>query len=104
MVVTTTIAVTTTVIMTMTAITTMIMTMVATTTMTKNMTTTMTKNITTNMATIFKQVEKDNFYSLLKMITKIQEGYENSICTSSLKNRCFFITQPTKFIGSTLYY
>ena len=76
MVVTTTIYVNTTVIMTMTATTKMIMTMVATktmimtmiATMTKNMTTTMTKNITTNMTTIFKQVQKDNFCCLLKMI------------------------------------
>ena len=67
-------------IMILTATTTVIMAMVATTTMTKNM--------TTNMATIFKQAQK---------------GYENSVCTS-LKNRYFFITQPTKFISSTLYY
>ena len=45
--------------------------MAVTTTMTKNMTTAMTKNITTNMATIFKQVQKDNFYYLLKMIKKV---------------------------------
>ena len=51
----------------------MIMTMVAATTMTKNMTTTMTKNITTNMATIFKQVQKDNFHCLLKMIKKVMK-------------------------------
>ena len=57
----------------------MIMTMAAATTMTKNMTTTMTKNttatatknITVNMATIFKQIQKDNFYCLLKMIKKV---------------------------------
>ena len=81
MVVATTIAVTTTVIMTMTATTTMIMTMAAakamimamaaTTTMTKNLTTTMAKNINTNMTTIFKQVQKDNFYCLLSMIKKV---------------------------------
>ena len=59
----------------------MIMTMAATTTMTKNMTTTMTKNMTTtiakniaiNMTTIFKQVQKDNFYCLLKMIKKVTQ-------------------------------
>ena len=55
----------------MVATKTMIMTMAATTTMTKNMTTTMTENIATNMATIFKQVQKDNFYCLLKMIKKV---------------------------------
>ena len=73
MVVTTTIAVTTAVIMTMTATTSMIATMAATKTMIMTMvaTTTMTKNITTNMATIFKQVQKDNFYCLLKMIKKV---------------------------------
>ena len=79
----------------------MIMTMAATITITKNITTAKTKNIATSMATIFKQSQKNNFYCLLKMIKK---DYKNSICTSSLKNRCFFITQPTKFIGSTLYY
>ena len=106
----------TTVIMTMTATTTMIMTMTTTKTMimimirsmnknmTKNMTTTMTKNITTSMTTLFKQIQKDNFYCLLKMIMNAQKGYENHICTSSLKNRCFLITRSTKFIGSALYY
>ena len=52
----------------MTATTTMIMTMAATTTMTEN--------ITTDMTTIFKQVQKDNFYCLLKMIKK---SYKNLI-------------------------
>ena len=66
MVVTTTIYGNTTVIMTMTATTTMIMTMIATTTITKN--------ITTNMTTIFKQVHKDNFYCLLKMIKKVMKN------------------------------
>ena len=61
---------TTTMIMTMAAIKTMIMTMIATTTMTKNMTT---KSITTNMTTIFKQVQKDNFYCLLKIIKKVMK-------------------------------
>ena len=63
----------TTMIMTMTATKTMIMTMIATTAMTKNMTTTMTKSITTNMTAIFKQVQKDNFYCLLKIIEKIMK-------------------------------
>ena len=81
--------------------TTMIMTMAATTTITKNITMAMTKNIATNMATIFKQVQKKIFYCLLKMIKK---GYKNSICTSSSKNRCFSITQSTKFIGLNIYY
>ena len=49
----------------------MIMTTAATTTRSKNITTTMTKNIATNMATIFKQVQKDNFHCLLKMIKKV---------------------------------
>ena len=71
----------------------MIMTMAATATVTKNM--------TTNMATFFTHVQKDNFYCLLKMIKK---GFKNSIYTSSLQTRCFLITQPTKLIGSTLYY
>ena len=66
-------AATTIMIMTMTETKTMIMTMAATATTTKYMATTMTKNITTNLATIFKQVQKDNFYCLLKMIKK---GYE----------------------------
>ena len=48
----------------------LIITMAATTTMSKNMTTTMTKNIVINMAAIFKQVQKDNFYCLFKMIKK----------------------------------
>ena len=61
---------TTTMIMTMAVTKTMIMTMIATTTMTKNRTTTMTKNITTNMTTIFKQIQKDNCYCLLKIIKK----------------------------------
>ena len=106
----------TTVIMTMTATTTMIMAMAATKTMimimirtmtknmTKNMTTTMTRNITTSMTTLFKQVQKGKFFCLLKKIMNAQKGYENQICTSSLKNRCFLITQYTKFIGSALYY
>ena len=59
----------------------MIMTMTATTTMTKNMTATMTKNTTTTatkntalyMATIFKKIQKDNFYCLLKMIKKVDK-------------------------------
>ena len=68
-----TITVTATMIMTMAATKTMIMTMMATATMIKNMTTTMTKNITTDMTTIFKQVQKDNFYCLLKMIKKVMK-------------------------------
>ena len=64
-------AATTTMIMTMAATKTMIMTMAAATTMTKNITTTMTKIIATNVATIFKQVQKDNFYCLLKIIKKV---------------------------------
>ena len=64
-------AATTTMIMTMAATKTIIMTMATTTTMTKNITTTMTKNVATNMATIFKQVQKDYFYCLLKMIKKV---------------------------------
>ena len=60
---------TTTMIMTMTATKTMIMTMIAT--MTKNMTTTMAKDITTSVTTIFKQVQKDNFYCLLKKIKRL---------------------------------
>ena len=58
-------------IMTMAATEAMIMTMVATTTITKSMATTMTKNITTINATFLKQVQKDNFYCLLKMIKKV---------------------------------
>ena len=55
----------------------MIMNMAATTTMTKNMNTTMTKNITTTvtktivMATTFRQVQKYNFFCLLKMVKKV---------------------------------
>ena len=81
MVVTTTSYVNKTVIMTMTATSTMIMTMVATkamimtiiatTTMTKS--TTLTKNITGSMTAVFKQVQKDNFYCLLKMIKKVMK-------------------------------
>ena len=98
---------TTTMIMTMTAIKTMIRTMIATTTMTKNMTTTMTKNITTNMTTIFKQVQKGYFYCLLKMIKKIMKI--KFVLKNLLKKyfhfvNSFFITQPTKFIDSTLYH
>ena len=99
--VTMTMTATTIMIMTMTAIKTMIRTMIATTTMTKNVTTTMTKNIITNMITIFMQVQKDNFYCLHKMIKKIMKI---KFALLLLKNICFFITQPTKFIGSTLYY
>ena len=40
---------------------------------------------TVTMTNIFKQVQQDNFYCLPKMI----------------KIDVFFITQPTKFIGST---
>ena len=53
--------------------TTMIMTMAATATMTKNITTAMTKNLATNMAPIFKQVQKNNFYCLLKMIKRVTQ-------------------------------
>ena len=35
------------------------------------MTTTMTKNITTSMTIVFKQVQKDNFYCLLRMIKRL---------------------------------
>ena len=73
--------VTMTMTMTMTGTTTMIMTMVLTKTMIIAML------ASTTMTKIFKQVQQDNFYCLLKMIKK---GYENSICTSSLKNRCYF--------------
>ena len=69
MVATVTIYVNTTVIMTMTGTTTMIMTMVVTSTMIITMV------ANTTMAKIFKQVQQDNFYCLLKMIkkaTKIQ--------------------------------
>ena len=69
MVATITAYVNTTVIMTMTGTTTMIMTMVVTKTMI------MTIIATTTMAEIFKQIQQDNFYCLLKMIkkaTKIQ--------------------------------
>ena len=41
--------------------------------MTKSMTTNMTKNITTSMAIIFKQVQQDDFYCLLKMIKKVMK-------------------------------
>ena len=66
--VTTTIYVNTAVVMTMPATTTVIMTMAAIKTMimTMNAITTMTENITTNMATIFKQVQKDNFIACSK--------------------------------------
>ena len=77
MVVTITIYVNTTVIMTMTGTTIMIMTIAVSKTMIMTMvaTTTMTKNMTINMEKIFKQVQKDNFYCLLRIIkkaTKIQ--------------------------------
>ena len=84
MVATITIYANTTVIMAMIGTTTMIM--VVSKTMIMTMVATMTKNMTINMAKIFKQVQKDNFYCLL-IIIKV---YENSICTSSLKNTCFF--------------
>ena len=66
--------------MTMAATTTMIintattkaMTTIATATMTKN--TTRTKNIATSITKIFKQVQKDNFYCLLKMIKKVMKS------------------------------
>ena len=64
---------TTTMIMTMAATKTMLMAMAATTIMTKSLTTTMTENITTSMTTIFKQVQKDNFYCLLKIIKKVMK-------------------------------
>ena len=63
---------TTTMIMTMATTKAMVMAMAATTIMTKNMTTTMTENVTTSMTTIFKQVQKDNFY-LLKIIKKVMK-------------------------------
>ena len=74
MVVATTIAVTTTVIMTMTATTTMIMTMAATKTMIMTVVahTNMTKNMTINMATIFKEGQKRHFS--LKMIKKVTKS------------------------------
>ena len=82
MVATITIYVNTTAIMTMaitmTGTATMIMTMIVTKTMI--MTMVAIKTITK----IFKHVQK---FSLLAQNDK--KGYENSICTSSLKNRCF---------------
>ena len=76
----TTVIMTMTMTMTMTGTTTMIMTMVATTTMTKNFQTSSTRQF-------------------LLLAQNDKKGFENSICTCSLKNRCFFITQSTKFIG-----
>ena len=69
MVVTKTICVNTTVITTMIATTTMIMAMATT----KTMIATMTKNTATitSVATIFKQVQKDNFYCMLSMIKRL---------------------------------
>ena len=69
MVVTTTSYVNTTVIMTMTETTTMIMNIA----ITKTMIATMTKNTTTitSITTIFIQVQKDNFYCLLRMIKRL---------------------------------
>ena len=37
--------------------------------------TTMTKNIAKNMATILRQVQKDNFYCFLKLIKKVTKIY-----------------------------
>ena len=80
MVATITIYVNTTVIMimtmTMTGTTIMIMSMVLTKTMIMAMV------ATTTMTKIFKQVQQDNFYD--------KKVYENSICSSFLKYRCFF--------------
>ena len=69
MIVTTTICVNTTVITIMIATTTMIMTMATT----KTMIATMTKNTTTitRVATVFKRVQKDNFYCVLRMIKRL---------------------------------
>ena len=69
MVVTITIYVNTTVIMTMTmtGTTTMIMTMVGT----KTMIMTMVATTTMTMTKMFKQVQQDNFYCMLKMIQKV---------------------------------
>ena len=80
----------------------MIMTMAATKTMIITMatSTTMTKNIATNMATIFKQIQKENFYYLLKMIKKVTKI---QFALLLKKPVVFFITPTTKFIGSTLY-
>ena len=68
MLVATTICVNTTVIATMIATITMIMTM----TTTKTLIATMTKNTTsiTSVTTIFKQVQKGNFYCMLRMIKR----------------------------------
>ena len=69
----------------------MTMTMTGNTTMIKNMvltkarimamvaTTTMNKNFQTSSASQFLLLVQNN-----------RKGYENSICASSLKNRCFF--------------
>ena len=81
----------------MTRIGTTTMIMVVSKTMTMTMVATMTKNMTITMTKIFKQVQNDNFYWLLRII----KVYKNSICTSSLNIDVFFITQPTKFISST---
>ena len=93
MVVTITIYANTTVTMTMIGTTKMIM--VVSKTMIMTMVATMTKYMTINMAKNFQTSSKGQFL-LLSQNNKSLRKF-----TSSLKSRCFFITQPTKFIYST---
>ena len=73
-------------VMTMTIYVNATMIMVVSKTIIMTVVATMTKSMTINMTKIFKQVQKHNFYCLLRII----KVCENSICTSPLKNRCFF--------------
>ena len=69
-----------TVIMTMTGTTTMIMTLVVTKTM-----------IMTGCNYNYgKNFQTSSTRQFLLLAQNYKKGYENSICTSSLKNRCFF--------------
>ena len=74
----------------------MIMTMAVTETYIMIMVAIKTKNMTINMTKIFKRVQKENFYCLLRIIkkaTKIQ------FALLLYKIDVFLITQPTKSIG-----
>ena len=74
----------------------MIMTMAVAETYIMIMVAIKTKNMTINMTKIFKRVQKENFYCLLRIIkktTKIQ------FALLLYKIDVFLITQPTKSIG-----
>ena len=74
----------------------MIMTMAVTETYIMIMVAIKIKNMTINMTKIFKRVQKENFYCLLRIIkkaTKIQ------FALLLYKIDVFLITQPTKSIG-----